>query len=231
MVSITLHSTLAVKKALDESILESFTTETGIEVDGVFDPTNVLLQRIENGERPDLMIGVSHQLDPLGAVLDLDSRTAIARVGVGIAVDPSCVIPDIHTVDALVVALRSARSVAYSRTGASGVYFARLLEELGIASEVNAQATIVEKGFTALAVIDGRADLAVQQLSELLFVPEATVVGPLPEPVQHYTEFSAAIGAALPDPAPARALLDALSSPRAGRAYAATGLRPVHAMA
>lgn len=245
MPTITLFSTLAVRKALDEGILAGFTDATGIRVDPTFDPTNVLLDHIEAGARPDVMIGVTAQLDPLGAagVVDLSTRVPIATVGVGVAASPDVRVPDISSVDALVSALLAARSVAYSRTGASGVYFAALLDRLGIADEVNARATVVEKGFTALAVIDGRADLAIQQLSELVFVPEAVLVGPLPDAVQHHTEFAAVVGAAgagaagAGAPAPRDSRLEALAAGAAfvrylagaqsAAEFRATGLDPV----
>ena len=60
-----------------------------------------------------------------------------------------------------------ARSVAYSRLGASGILFAKLIERLGIASDVNAKAQIIPQGFTAEQLVTGEADLAVQQISEL----------------------------------------------------------------
>ncbi|MGV9881121.1 molybdate ABC transporter substrate-binding protein [Streptomyces sp. NPDC003006] len=223
---VSLFSALAVKKALDDVILTKFTQQTGITVEGFYDPTNVLLQRIEEGARPEVMVGVTGSFPALCelGVIDRGSVRNLARVGVGLAAPPGAERPAIDTVDALIAALRSARSVAYSRTGASGVYFAGLLERLGIADEVNARATVVEKGFTALAVVDGRADLAVQQMSELLFVPEAEVVGPLPEGAQHFTEVSAALGTAAVARAEARALHSFLTGEEAGDAYRDAGL-------
>ncbi|GGZ82267.1 molybdate ABC transporter substrate-binding protein [Streptomyces subrutilus] len=224
--TVSLFSALAVKKALDDVILTAFTEQTGTEVDGIYDPTNVLLRRIEEGARPDVMIGVTGAFPALcdAGVIDRASVRDIARVGIGLAVPPGARPPAIDTVDALVTALRSARSVAYSRTGASGVHFAALLDRLGIADEVNARATVVEKGFTALAVTDGRADLAVQQMSELLFVPEARVAGPLPDGAQHFTELSAALGTAAVAHAGARALHAFLTGKEAGDAYRRAGL-------
>ncbi|MER5766221.1 molybdate ABC transporter substrate-binding protein [Streptomyces sp. NPDC001985] len=224
--TVSLFSALAVKKALDDVILAAFTERTGTAVDGVYDPTNVLLRRIEAGDRPEVMVAVTGSFPALctAGVIDPASVRSVARVGIGLAVPPGAEPPALDTVDALVTALRSARSVAYSRTGASGVHFAGLLERLGIAEEVNRRATIVEKGFTALAVVDGRADLAVQQMSELLFVPEAEVAGPLPDGAQHFTELSAALGAAATGRAEARALHTFLTGKEAGDAYRNAGL-------
>ncbi|MFC0108325.1 molybdate ABC transporter substrate-binding protein [Kibdelosporangium aridum] len=210
-----LFSALAVKKALD-SLIPQFTTETGVAVDTVFDPTTVLMKRIEAGAKPDVIVAVTESLAAFGSVVP------IAKAGIGVAVAPGTQIPDISTVPALCEALTSARSVAYSRTGASGIYFASMIEHLGIAAEVNARATVVDKGFTALAVVDGRADLAIQQLSELKFVPEVRIVGPLPEEVQHWSHFSVGLGTeAAPD---ATLLHKFLTGQSAKAAYAEAGL-------
>jgi molybdate transport system substrate-binding protein len=222
--TVSLFSALAVKKALDDVLLETFTWEHEIDVDVTYDPTSVLLKRIEAGARPHVVIALTDSFPALAATgaIDLTSRVSIAKTGVGIAVAPDREAPDISTVDTLRAALTSARSVAYSRTGASGIYFAKLIEDLGVAAQVNSRATVVEKGFTALAVTDGRADLAVQQMSELKFVPQARIVGPLPEAVQHYSAMSVATGH--PGKPEAVALLRFLSSPEAMAAYRDAGL-------
>jgi molybdate transport system substrate-binding protein len=226
---VTLFSTLAVRKALDDVIFDAFTTETGIAVDPVFDPTTQLVRRIDAGETFDVMIGITGSFDPLAerGIVDLTTRVPIARTGIGLAVPPGAAHPDISTRESFVAALLAARSVAYSRTGASGIYFAGLVEELGIADEINSRATVIEKGFIANAVCDGRADIAIQQLSELLFVPEAEIVGPFPAEVQHYTEFAATLGTASAENGDARAFLYYLAGPVAAEAYTQTNLEPV----
>jgi len=124
--------------------------------------------------------------------------------------------------DTFVQTLLNARSVAYSVTGASGIYFAELLNRLRIADEINAKATIIEKGFIANAVVDGRADVGIQQLSELLFVPGAQIAGPFPAEVQQYTEFSAALALEAVENAEARAFIEFLTSAKANEAYGQT---------
>lgn len=226
IINITLFSTLAVRKAFDDEILEAFTAQTGIAVTAVFDPTVQLLRRIDAGERFNVMIGVSASFDGLGraGIIDPGRCIPLARTGIGVAVAAGAPLPDISDVDAFTATLLAARSVAYSRTGASGIYFAELVERLGIAGELNSRATIVDKGFTAQAVVDGRADIAIQQLSELLFVPDAQIVGPLPAQVQHYTEFSAALAANAADNAAAQAFVEFLTQQTAQNAFRRTNL-------
>ncbi|WP_410652724.1 molybdate ABC transporter substrate-binding protein [Amycolatopsis sp. cmx-4-54] len=221
---ITLFSALSVKKALDDVLLHAFTKKHGVDVDVTYDPTTILVEKISEGAKPDVVIAVSSAFTELAAAgaVTPESRVVLARSGIGIATAPELDSPDIGTVDALRTALTSARSVAYSRSGASGIYFADLIRKFGIADEVNARATIVEKGFTALAVTDGRADLAVQQISELKFVPQAKIIGPLPDGAQHYSEMSAALGCTAPPEA--ADLLRFLSGQEAKAAYRDAGL-------
>ena len=227
---LTLYSTLAVKGALDRTVLPLFLAGEGRQLETVFAPTAVILDRIANGSRPDVVVATTKGLNELAAlsIIDAESVQPIAEVGVGVAVASGDPHPDIGNKDGLVTALLSARSVAYSRSGASGQYFAGLLATLGITAPVNASATILDQGFTAEAVVDGRADLAIQQLSELALVEGVDIVGPLPAAVQHTTQF--AVGTVNTEvlrrdlhPDTAR-LVSLLTSVDAVEAYLAAGL-------
>ena len=88
-----------------------------------------------------------------------DSCTDLARSFVGIAVRAGAAHPDISTEAKLRTTLLGARSVAYSRIGASGIFFASLIDQMGIAAEINARANITA-GFTAERLVDGSADIA-----------------------------------------------------------------------
>lgn len=216
----------ALKQAVEDVILPAFARSKGMRVEAVYEPTFRLLTRIESGARPDVMAGITGSLADLVSAKVLEGLRPVARTGVGVAVAPGATVPDISTVDALISAVTAARSVAYSRSGPSGLYFAGLLERLGIAEQVKAKATIVDAGPTALALLDGRADLAIHQLSELVLVPEAKIVGPLPEAVQEYTDFSTAVGQAERTPPGTAELREFLHSAEARAAYAANGLEP-----
>ena len=99
-----------------------------------------------------------------------------------------------------------------------------LIDRLGIAAAVNARAVVIPMGFTAAKVASGEADLAIQQISELMSVPGIDVVGPFPGEVQTVSTFDAAIFTDAANPQGASALLEVLTSPAAAQAYADGGL-------
>lgn len=137
--------------------------------------------------------------------------------------------PEIATEAALRKTLLAARSVAYSRLGASGVYFAQLVVRMGIADEINAKATIVEQGFTAERLITGEADLAVQQISELKQVDGIEVIGAVPHELQTPAVFSAGRMADAEQAEAAEALLRYLASPEVVPVLRHSGLEPQNA--
>lgn len=182
-------STLAVKGVLEELLA----TRRGFDV--IYEPTQLLTARIAQNEPADVAILTEPAVDDLLAsgVLVRGSKRNIAISAVGIAVKAGAPKPDISTPDAVRALLRDVPTLCYSRSGASGLHFARVLQTLGIADEVNAKATIIPSGFTAQTLVDGRCAIAVQQVSELLVVPGIEVVGPLPEPIQETLMFSAGV--------------------------------------
>ena len=220
-----LLSTLAVMGAL-QSLTEIYRARAGVEIAAEFSPTVALLQRIRAGAAGDVAILTAQGIDDLiaeGAMLP-GSRADVAVSFVGIAVREGAAKPDIATLDAFVAALLAARCVAYSKIGASGIYFAGLLDRLGLAGSVRTLA--VPTGFTAEKLVSGEADLAVQQISELLAVPGIAVVGPLPEAVQTTALFSGGILSISGDVEAARGFLRFLTGPDAAPVLAASGLTP-----
>lgn len=174
-----------------------------------FDATQAILKRIADGERADVLILTAE------AIADLQKKGRVRDVrpmgssGVGVAVRAGAPRPDIGSVDAFWHALVSARSVAHSRVGASGLYFAKLLEQSG--KELKKR-IVVEKGPVALVVASGEAEIGIQQLCELAPVPGIDIVGPLPGPLQALTHFAAGVTADAAEPARAAALIAQIRS-------------------
>ena len=219
-------STLALKGAMHR-LAGQYQGLAATRIDADFAPTLGLLGRLREGEEADIVILTREGLRELLAegVVAAGSNVDLARSYVGIAVKTGSAHPDIASDVSLRKTLLAARSVAYSRIGASGIFFAGLIERLGIAPQINAKATITS-GFTAERLITGEADLAVQQLSELKQVAGIEIVGPIPYELQTPAIFSAGRMASSKQPDRADALLRFLASPEAAPTLRESGLEP-----
>lgn len=186
-------------------------------------PTKALEARIRAGERADAAVLTAEAVAALAAEGVLDGMTArpLAHSRVGLAVKAGAPHPDIGSVDALRHTLLTVPSLCYSRAGASGIFFAGLIERLGIAAEVNAKAIVIPQGFTAEKLVSGEAAIAFQQVSELMEVPGIEIVGALPEGAQTVAVFSGAIFTGAPD---GLAVLDAVTRACTPDALRAKGL-------
>jgi molybdate transport system substrate-binding protein len=220
-------STLALMGAV-RSLAGPYQAAGGARIDADFAPTLGLLDRLHGGETADVVILTKQALDDLAAEGRVAAASCVdlARSFVGIAVKAGAAHPDIATEPALRATLVGARSIAYSRIGASGIFFAQLIERLGIGSEVNARARIIPSGLTAELLAGGEADLAVQQISELKQVAGVEVVGPIPRDLQTPAVFSAGRWAASAKIAQADALLKYLASPEVTPMLRESGLEP-----
>jgi molybdate transport system substrate-binding protein len=190
-----------------------------------FDATQAILPAVRRGEAADLLILTQEAMEELQASGAVTQAWPLASSGIGVAVRAGAPKPDLASVEALKSALLSARSVAHSKVGASGIYFSALLERLGIAQQLKKR-IVVEKGPVGLAVAAGEAELGVQQLCELAPVPGIEIAGPLPGPLQKLTWFSAGIPASAANAEGARALVELLRSDAARRGMAEGGLQP-----
>ena len=227
MEKIRMLSTLGLMGAM-RSLSSAYEAASGVHIDADFAPTQALLKRLREGEAADLVILTREGLDEVigeGRVV-AESVADLARSFVGIAVKAGQAHPDIATEAALRKTVLSARSVAYSRLGASGIYFAQLIERMGIAAEINAKATIVEQGFTAERLVSGEADLAVQQISELKQVDGIEVIGPIPLELQTPAMFSAGRLVSAKRADAADRLLRYLASPEVAPVLRQSGLEP-----
>lgn len=220
---ITLYSGLVVKQPLVESLIPEFEAATGTRVEATFEPTSVLLERIAAGERPDLFLGVAASARDLAdqGILDAEAVTEIAVSAVGFARLPETAAPKDPSAQTFLDYLVDSR-VAYTLSGASGLHFIKVLQQHDLLDRIDERAVRFPSGLTAEAVVDGRADVAIQQVSELRSVPGPHVVEPIPHDLQSYGRF--AIGARVGAPDAAGEFASLLSSDRAITAFEAVGL-------
>jgi molybdate transport system substrate-binding protein len=190
------------------------------------------LQLIESGaEQFDVAVLTPEAIEGLakdGKVVT-GSRADLAKTGIGVVVKQGALLPDISSVEAFKRTLLAAKSVAYidpAAGGSSGIYVGKLLERLGIAKEVNAKAKLIHGGAVASHVVDGEAEIGIHQISEILAVKGAVLVGPLPAEIQNFTVYAAGVGTAARDGALADALVKFLSGPHAVPIIKAKGMEP-----
>ena len=189
---------------------------------------NAIPSRLQRREPADVVIlddDAMRQLIADGHVI-AESRTPLARSGIGMAVRAGAVKPDISTVDALRRTLLQATSIAYSASVSGRYLTTELVQRLGIAEEVAAKSRRIEGERVGAVVARGEAEVGFQQTSELLPVPGIDYVGPLPSEVQRVSVFSAGVASYTRSRAAAEALMRFLASPDAAAAVAATGLEP-----
>jgi molybdate transport system substrate-binding protein len=181
-------------------------------------PSGALAKRVMGGEAGDAIVTTTAGLESLAKAGKAAAGTTrvLASSGMGVAVLKGAPRPDIATPEAFKRTLLAARAVAYSDPaggGASGAAFVKVLQDLGIADAVAAKAKLGRGVPNAEFVVKGEADIAIQQIPELMVVPGVDIVGPLPAPLQTVTGFATAVLAGSKHPAEARALVDFLASP------------------
>lgn len=227
-VTLRILSGLAVRGAFEGGIVADYEAASGniVAVDWV--PTTLIMTKVAAGEQVDVLVLIKASMDELveQGKVDPTTRVEVAHSRIGLAVPRGAAHPAIGSIEDFKAALLQARSIAYSRAGASGIHFEKVIDRLGIADVVRSRATVIPAGFTAEKLVTGEADLAVQQVSELMVVPGTEVVGKFPEKFQQVSSFSAAMMAGSPNRAAAEAFLAALSSEGARAAYVASGVDP-----
>jgi molybdate transport system substrate-binding protein len=218
-------SSIATREAYLE-LVPQFERDTGHKVATIWAGTTDIMKRMAAGERYDLIMISSDELDQLikqGKVAP-GSRVDIAKSGIGVAVRAGAPRPDISSGEALKRTLLAAKTVGYT-SGPSGVYMAGLIERMGIAAEVKPKHRSVPSGGTVGTIVaSGEAEIGFQQVSELVHIAGIDYIGPLPPDVQKITVFSSGIQAGANAADAAKALVRFLTAPGAHAAIKAAGL-------
>jgi len=229
MAELVVFSTIGVRSAA-EQLFAQFDKASGHTLTVTWGTAPMLVKRIEDGDTADVVVLSRAGIDALqkqGKIAP-GGDTTLASSGVGIAVKAGAPKPDISTPEALKRTLLSAKSIAYSEPsagGASGVYFAKLLERMGIAEQMKPKTKYPPPGgFSANLLMTGEAELAVQQKPELLHVAGAEVIGLLPGDLNVVTEFAVAMMAGSKSGEAGKALIKMLQSPEAIAVFRSKGL-------
>jgi molybdate transport system substrate-binding protein len=214
-------------------LADAFERTTGHKVTLILAPPTEIVKRVVNGEVVDIVMSGAavNNLVQHGKIAPGD-QMILARVGIGVAVRAGAPKPDISSPEALKHTLLAAKSIVYTDPaigGASGIQFEKVIDRLGIGKEVKAKSIVNPRAAikpSAEFVARGEAELGIQLISEIVSVPGAELLGPLPGDLQAMTVIFAGILTTAPGPDAARALLRVLTSPAAAAAIKAAGMEP-----
>jgi molybdate transport system substrate-binding protein len=187
----------------------------------------VLGKEIEGGETFDLTILAPPQIDALikQGKIAAESRTVLARSGIGVMARTGAPKPDISTVDAFKRALLNAKSIAFPPQGQSGIYLTGLIERLGLTEALKPKMMPIASGpLTGETVAKGEAEIGITPIAELLAVKGVGLVGPLPAEVQNYIVQTAGVGTSAAQDAAARDFLRFLAAPENRHVMAEKGM-------
>jgi molybdate transport system substrate-binding protein len=213
-----------------EPLLKRFEEVSGNKVRMSFGTMGLIKEKLDRGERADLLIISSEMADDLaksGAIVPA-SRKPLVKVGIGVAVNETASVPDISTPEAFKAALLNAKSIVYvdPTKGTSGKYLVGLFDRMGIAAQLQPKTHLGDGGYVVEPVGRGEIELGLAQISEIYPVKGIKFAGPLPEPLQKWSEYAAA---ATPGASPAVAqLVEFLTGAEAKKVFESKGFVPTN---
>jgi molybdate transport system substrate-binding protein len=205
-----------------------FQAATGNQVQFTFGTIGALEEKMRAGDMPDVLVAISPAITKAEqqGTIPAGSAIEVGRTGMGVAAKQGSAVPEIATLQSFRNALLKAKSLAFSdpKTGAaSGVAFAKALAQMGIADQIKDKTLLVAGGSVGELVAQGKVELGIQQITELLPVKGIVLVGPLPPEVQSVTVYQAAILRQTAKPDLAASFVHFISSSEVARRFADAG--------
>jgi molybdate transport system substrate-binding protein len=217
-------------KAVFDELIPAFEKANGYTVVVRYGPSTLLKQQIEQGASFDLTVLTPALLDDLAkqGKVAAASKRQIARAGMAIAIRKGARKYDIATTDALTRTLLEAKSLAYAKEGAAGLYFTPLAARLKIADKLTSKTVFTTTGDqVGQAVAKGEAELGILPMSEILPVAGIELLGPFPRDVQDYAVMVGAVSANAKEGAGARKLIEFVTAPSAAPVIERKGMEPL----
>ena len=223
---VTVYATVGVKHSL-EDLAAQFEKTSGHKLKITFGTAAALAKRVQGGEQADLYVLTRQALETLskdGKVADGTQRNFASSL-MGVAVKKGAPKPDVSTVEAFKQTLLAAKSIAYpdpAGGGFSGVYFVQIVEKLGIAEQVKAKAKHPTDALAARLVMNGEAEIAVNQKPELAAF-DVEIIGAFPAGIDVTTVYSAGVSKDSKESAAAAAIIKFLEGPEAAAVFKRDG--------
>lgn len=223
-------STGAVQR-IERPMAEEFGAANGHEIHTTAGPMARVRAAVEAGDPADILIVSNNEMEGYlsSGFVVRGSVVPVGHIGIGVAVREGAPQPDISTVENFRTAMLAADSLIYMDPDAaisSGIAMARIFDELGIADEIAQKASLRTSGLAAEGVVSGEAELAIQNMTQLMSVEGAALVGPLPADIQVVTTYVAAVTTASANKEAASAFIAYLTRPEADEIWRGIGILP-----
>lgn len=232
---VRIFSAVGMRRVLQD-LGPKFERTTGHKLKVLYDSGAIIEKRIANGEPADVVILPRPSIDRLlkSGRLQQVSIADLATSSIGVAVRKGSAKPDISSPEAFKSAMLKAKTITCpdpALGGSSGVHIAKVFERLGIDSAVKPKLVLVstpdqEETMPGYVVANGKAEIALHQMQELIAVPNIEIVGPLPGNLQASFLFSAAIMVKARNNVTAQAFVRFLRNLNARVVIKAVGMEP-----
>lgn len=218
-----------VTKVMVGELAPELKRRTGLDPVVIADVAAVMKRRIEQGEPFDLAVLVDFQIDDLikAGKLAGDTRVDLMRSGIGVAVQRGARKPEIGTVEALKRTLLEAKSITYLKEGASTIQIERLIEQWGMKDALASKTIKAPTESVSEMVAEGKVEIGIIVIPNIMSVPGAEVVGPFPDEIQSWVVFTGAVAATSANAAAAQDLLRLLKAPTTAPLMRSKGLDPM----
>ena len=205
-----------------------FERESGVKLNARFGAVGAMKEALLAGEPCDVLIVTDAMIIALQSIgkLGMRARAPLGRVRTGIAVRSGAAVPPVATPQALKASLQAAGAVYFPdpQRATAGIHFASVLERLGLTDELAPRLHTFPNGATAMRehAAGEPGAIGCTQITEILYTPGITLVGPLPDEFELATVYSAAVPVRAAQPVLAQRFIDLLAGP-ATRAMRAEG--------
>ena len=218
-------------RAVLERLSPQFQTTTGNKVELQFAVVGAIQQRLAKGGKADVVllpVALIEAMDKTGA-FRTQARAIIGRIPVGVVVHEGAQAPDISNPEAVRKVLLDARSVVFPdpKETPTGKHLMGAFTQMGIAQSMQPKITFknaIDGGVDL--VRDGKIDLGLVLVTEILPVKGVRLVGSLPTSMQGCVVYAAAVAVDTKAPQAAAQFIKFISQSNVGSEWKAAGFEP-----
>ncbi len=207
-------------QGLVRQLKAAFEASSGLPLNATFGAVGAMKQRLLDGTSCDVLILTQALIDGLvtSGQVRAGSDRKLGIVKTGVAVKAATPWPKVDTADSLRQTLLNATGIYFPdpQLATAGIHFMKVLNELGIASDVAERLRPFPNGATAMKAMadcDDPQVVGCTQVTEILITEGIALVADLPTVFELATVYTAALCTASHHPQAAAQLIELLSSP------------------